>query len=632
MLGTFILTWSICVAHPWTARGETVGFTLELAWIAIEAILPLGVLWWIGWLGITSRRRSLNWVAQCLMAAWPAWMLLSIATFQWSGQSLFSLFASDALRHHAGALSQYITRGILAGWAVGVGAFAITLIVLRWSTIKLANACQTHLKSSVFEIAFSPWTSAWAASLPSIVLVATLWMLAAPEFNSIVSGNTNRHPWNLTGLASPKKALKRSASQVEAELTTQSRQFQHRLNVVNNLEDLQHARSPQPADVVVIVVESLRPELISPECMPRIHHLAKQGIWFGNHYSGGNGSSLGIFSLVNGTDATWFYLSSIRFSPAMNDLFRQAGYELGFFAGVDDWQPFQMDAFINDSQYDVFHTESRDWLASDRRAIAKAKSFLAPDGQRPPRLAVVYLYSTHAPFDVNPEDTPHRPFASRDYPIPYTPSQRDQIWNRYRNAAKSIDTELVELLDPTNRFIVVAGDHGESFLEDGTIGHGTRCSEVQLRTPVVIAGPAVESRKLTFTTSHADVLPTLLSLMDIQVSRPDLFDGEDVLRTSMHRKQIVALADFLHEEVVLLPRNRTTRDASYRRNHFGLRCRYSHLDSRFVSISSVDQRGLDIVGEDGVELARQWIRENPSRFRPSDKSRSPAIHSPAQEN
>ena len=267
-------------------------------------------------------------------------------------------------------------------------------------------------------------------------------------------------------------------------------------------------------DVLIVVIESLRPELIDAQIMPSTWRLAEKGIHCRNHYSGGNSTNLGMFSLMNGLEAIW-WKQPVRYSPIMNRVYRQAGYKLGFFGGHDDWRTFYMDGYINDEHFDVFKIEPKDWLDSDRKSASAAKNFLASDTNTP-KLAVLYLYSTHADYRSDPADRLNQPAAEDGFIIPYSGTKRDAVWNRYCNSARTIDKILAPLLSQ-DRIVVITRDHGQAFLEDGTCGHGTRISKVQNQTPAVIFIPNGPNKQFDRLTSHIDLLPTVLAACRLNV-------------------------------------------------------------------------------------------------------------------
>ena len=108
-----------------------------------------------------------------------------------------------------------------------------------------------------------------------------------------------------------------------------------------------------------------------------------------------------------------------------------------------------------------------------------------------------------------------------------------QSTTRYRNSVLFLEDELmkvVQSIDPERNLIMITGDHGESLGEDsGAEAHGSRMSEIQLRTPFVMVGPGIPAHKVKTATSHADVLPTLLHGLAGKPVRVARCQGRDVL-------------------------------------------------------------------------------------------------------
>lgn len=67
-----------------------------------------------------------------------------------------------------------------------------------------------------------------------------------------------------------------------------------------------------------------------------------------------------------------------------------------------------------------------------------------------------------------------------------------------------------------NTLIVITGDHGEEFMENGRWGHNSTFSDEQIRVPLVLWVPGRERHEETLRTSHMDLLPTLLPLLGVQ--------------------------------------------------------------------------------------------------------------------
>jgi arylsulfatase A-like enzyme len=90
----------------------------------------------------------------------------------------------------------------------------------------------------------------------------------------------------------------------------------------------------------------------------------------------------------------------------------------------------------------------------------------------------------------------------------------------------ALDRSLNRLLqrlhqnDKTETHIVMVSDHGESFGEDGAMGHGQRINEEQIHVPLVIESPRLARGTRGDVTASVDIAPTLLSLAGVTDSVP----------------------------------------------------------------------------------------------------------------
>ena len=76
-----------------------------------------------------------------------------------------------------------------------------------------------------------------------------------------------------------------------------------------------------------------------------------------------------------------------------------------------------------------------------------------------------------------------------------------------------------EHLEPTRRSLVVlAADHGESFLEHGTLAHCRSLFDSEIRTPLIVAGSDLPRGVVSAVLSeNLDIVPTLLDIAGIEV-------------------------------------------------------------------------------------------------------------------
>jgi arylsulfatase A-like enzyme len=94
----------------------------------------------------------------------------------------------------------------------------------------------------------------------------------------------------------------------------------------------------------------------------------------------------------------------------------------------------------------------------------------------------------------------------------------------YDQEIRTFDDRLGEILDGLARrgladstLVVVTSDHGEEFLDHGSVFHGYTLYEEQLRVPLVLRDPrGPGGLRIEATTRHVDLLPTLLDLLGVE--------------------------------------------------------------------------------------------------------------------
>jgi len=490
------------------------------------------------WAALCNKKQSVrfvNGVVNVYLLIFPVVLLLDGLVFQWIGERLFSSIFVNGMSEFT-RLVPFITSGSL-GLMVWIAACSIGFPALVWT---LSTWLSNRIKGRPM-----PPTMVFAGLVYSLALLFGIFNLlnANPNLSDTMDYRSSAHPFYVFGILRtrsvgpvaepellrhhPNSPPSTIAEVADQEATNAFLSRERRLRIVRAVPS--HQTDPLP-DVVVVVIESLRPELLTTDVMPNISQLAEEGIHCRYHFSGGNATNHGVFSLVTGLEPIWFGTSQ-RFAPGMYRWFKNLGYEVGFFAGSDDWDDFQMSGFIRPQLFDQYEVRPRHGISSDRRAVELASAFLSGDravpnrkDTPPPRLAIVYMYGTHATYQSYPSDQIDKPAADNRFPFPYPARMRDSVWNRYKNSARTVDRLLKPLLT-RDRVIVALGDHGESFLEDGTVGHGIRISRYQNMTPAVLYCPGQFKRVIEQPTFHADVLPTILSYLEAKLSDPEAIDG-----------------------------------------------------------------------------------------------------------
>ena len=100
--------------------------------------------------------------------------------------------------------------------------------------------------------------------------------------------------------------------------------------------------------------------------------------------------------------------------------------------------------------------------------------------------------------------------------------------------------------------VIVMGDHGEPFLDDGTASHGTRLSRYQNMSPAVVYYPGIQPRVIDAPTFHADLCQHFFQY-SVSHCRSDVLDGIDL--TSLNNRsenRVFASGNFMDPSVLLV--------------------------------------------------------------------------------
>lgn len=295
-------------------------------------------------------------------------------------------------------------------------------------------------------------------------------------------------------------------------------------------------------NVVWLVSESLRADMVDPEIMPSTWAFAKRSVWFRDHYSGGNGTRMGMFSMFYGLYGSyWFPFLQHRREPVLLDVLQEDGYQLGLYTSAEFTYPEFDKTIFASVPADELHAfrpgEGGAGWQRDRRNVTDLLRFIDERDPSRPFMTFLFFESPHARYYFPPESVIRRPYLQE---LSYATMDLDRdiglIFNRYVNACHHLDSQLDRvfrhleergLLDST--IVVVTGDHGEAFMEKGRWGHGSDFSEEQTRVPLVLWVPGESPREVTRMTSHLDLPATVLARLGVKNPPSDYSEGFDLL-------------------------------------------------------------------------------------------------------
>jgi len=268
-------------------------------------------------------------------------------------------------------------------------------------------------------------------------------------------------------------------------------------------------------NLLFVVIDAMRADALTEEIAPKLSAFARGGIRFNRHYSGGNSSRPGVFSLFYAIPATYFDAFSSRMQPpALMDVIRQRGYQLGVFASSPIYRRVELDRTVFAHIPNLrLATSGLDSSGRDRALTDEWFEWLARRAASRPFFGFLYY---NAAVAVEPPAGYHPTL-----PPPTRASEALRSRNvRYLEAVHYVDSLLGQVFDDLQRrrlldrtIVLVTSDHGIEFDENrlGFKGHGTAYSEYQMRTPLVVRWPGRQPARVDRRTSHNDIAPTLLT-------------------------------------------------------------------------------------------------------------------------
>ncbi|WP_456374328.1 sulfatase-like hydrolase/transferase [Thiolapillus sp.] len=322
------------------------------------------------------------------------------------------------------------------------------------------------------------------------------------------------------------------------------------------LRPLETEPPAKPLNMVWLVAESLRWDMLTPKIMPNTWKFAARSQKLEQHMSGGNGTRQGLFSLMYGLyGAYWNAFLREERGPVLLDLLKQQNYQFYMTTSASFTYPeFDRTLFAAIDDGDLHHANKSDppWKRDIDNARAVSQFIQERDTSRP-FMSFFFFESTHARYDFPDSSVIASPYLQDvNYALMSRKSLRkdiDQLKNRYINAAHHVDKQIGKILATLeeqglleNTIVVITGDHGEEFMEKGHWGHNAGFHEEQIRVPMVLHIPGRAPAVIPWLTSHMDIIPTLLPLLGVKNPVADYAQGENVF--SRNRRGYVIASDW----------------------------------------------------------------------------------------
>jgi hypothetical protein len=305
----------------------------------------------------------------------------------------------------------------------------------------------------------------------------------------------------------------------------------------------------QRPDIFLLVVETLRSDALRPESTPFLCRWRDEECQpLQKTWAASNATHLSWFSMLSGRLPVYWEDGRQRGGPALLPAtLRRAGYRVEA-RMVSDYdymemirtnfgQPHQIDLleYLNEaSREHLFKTPERE-VRMLNRVRESVQGRPAGGG-----FWITAFDATHYPYQWNSKFAPPVPDYEENpmFPVQPSPDEIRRIVHRYWNSVAWVDgqiAEFVAFLKAQNRYddaiIIVTGDHGEEFKEEGSWFHCSALNPMQTRVPILIKWPKKMGRgPVVPQASHLDLLPTLFDAVGLEASTWADLPGQSLLK------------------------------------------------------------------------------------------------------
>jgi hypothetical protein len=283
----------------------------------------------------------------------------------------------------------------------------------------------------------------------------------------------------------------------------------------------------KPHTILILQAETLNAEIFSQTDLPFLNEFSKKCLRLKRHFSSANATHYGILGLLHGNPVTFFTgpRETYRPNPYL-DHFKDQGYKTRLITR-SVMQHHKLGHYLPNWTEPVSEPGG-DWKpfspGGDWKVIPVIHEEIAKPG---PRLVYTFYHGTHYPYRHDNEPRFQQYTPEVDYEFNYNRSdlskRKDQIVNRYKNTLRQLDDWYRDILvnvDLSNTIVVITGDHGEEFFQQGRLGHCSSLNIHQTMTPCFVYIPGLEPADVTFVTSHADIMPTIADALGHE-KKPD---------------------------------------------------------------------------------------------------------------
>ena len=296
---------------------------------------------------------------------------------------------------------------------------------------------------------------------------------------------------------------------------------------------LQCSNDVESKNVLVILIDALRPEMLTHEIMPNTSKLFNESSNFENHYSGGTSSRMGMFSLFYGLPSTYWRVFHDNLKPSLLiQQFDDSGYDIQAISSSGLGSPAVLDrtAFAGVSKINLKPLSDSEVMSLQLTTDLWEESI----NQKNESKFFTLLHYDPPINEVNPDESIQikNTFTRKD-----DASHNIEVF-RYIQSIREVDREIGRLIKVINEqnllkdtIVIMTSDHGYELddYQTGYYGHSSNYSPAQTKVPMMIIWPGRDAKKYSSRSSHHDFAPTLMrEILDCSNNYSDYSTGNNL--------------------------------------------------------------------------------------------------------
>ena len=303
--------------------------------------------------------------------------------------------------------------------------------------------------------------------------------------------------------------------------------------------------------IFIIASDSVTYGAINQELTPNLMHFSKDALVFKHHYSGGNSTRFGIFSLMYGLNSSyWFSFLNSNQKPILFDILQKRDYNISIISSTNtNWPEFRKTCYVNIQNKIQDHFDGEPW----KKDAQSTNCFIAQLSNKDKKIfSFIFLDSPHG-YSYPPSDNIYQAESGEVNYLAITKESKelDTVKKRYKNAVHYNDILFGKMIAALKKqklyeksLIIYTSDHGQEFFEQGNFGHNTAFSEPQIHIPLLMKLPKPLQDKINFSqinnslTSHQDIVPTLLTLLGVENNTTEYSNGFNFFDPHFHHDYV----------------------------------------------------------------------------------------------